>query len=127
MPSRVEETICLAAWVQALAVKLARESEPAHVRRFITDINKWVAARHGLEARLLLSPEGSRQRLSDWVDTLQDWLADVAHELGSEEALAYTATILQEGTSATRQLRAWRETGNLQAVVAQLAQETLEP
>ena len=127
MPSRVEETVCLAAWVQALAIKLAREPEPAQVRRFITDINKWEAARHGLEAQLLLSLDGPRQRLSDWVETLLEWLADVAHEVGSEEALAYTNTILRKGTSATRQLRVWRETDDLQAVVAQLAQETLEP
>ena len=127
MPSRVEETICLAAWVQALAVKLAREPEPAQVRRFITDINKWEAARHGLDAQLLISPKEPRQRLNDWVEDLLDWLADVADELGSEEALAYTRTILQEGTSATRQLRVWREKNDLKTVVAQLAQETLGP
>jgi carboxylate-amine ligase len=127
MPSRVEETICLAAWVQALAVKLAREPEPAQVRRFITDINKWEAARHGLDAQLLLSPDGPRQRLIDWVEALLEWLADVAKELDSEDALAYTRIILQEGTSSTRQLRVWRETNDLQEVVAQLAQETLGP
>lgn len=31
MPTRIEETVCLAAWVQALAVKLVRGPEPSPI------------------------------------------------------------------------------------------------
>ncbi len=126
MPTRVEETVCLAAWVQALAVKLAREPGLPRLHRFTVEVNKWQAARYGLEARLLLSAERPVQAVREWVETLLDWLSDVADELGSRTEIAYARTILQEGTSADRQLRVWHETGSLRAVVAHLAQETSE-
>jgi carboxylate-amine ligase len=125
VPARTEETVCLAAWVQALAVKLAREREAAPLRGFIVEANKWRAARQGIEARLLLSADGPARTVREWIEILLDWLGDVAGEMGSETELAYARTILEEGTSAERQRRVWQEAGDLRAVVAHLAQETL--
>lgn len=126
MPTRVEETVCLAAWVQALAVKLARQSEPALVPRFITEASKWQATRYGLAGRLILTPDGSAQTVGQWVEELLDWLGDVTVDLGSGAQLGYARTILSQGTSAERQVRVWQETGSLPAVVSHLARETLE-
>jgi len=124
MPTRVEETVCLAAWVQALAMKLAREPEPP-LRWFVVETSKWQAARYGLEARLLLSAERPARRVREWVEMLLDWLTDVADELGSGAELAHARTILSEGTSADRQLQVWQKTKDLRAVVAHLTRETL--
>lgn len=126
MPTRVEETVCLTAWVQALAAKLAREPEVTPVPQFVIEINKWHAARYGTDASLLLRPQEPARKVAEWVDILLDWLADVGRELDSQEELAYARAILTEGTSAERQLRVWEETGDLRAVVAHLAEETLE-
>ncbi|HIE38929.1 MAG TPA: YbdK family carboxylate-amine ligase, partial [Anaerolineae bacterium] len=125
MPTSVEETVCLAAWVQALAVKLAREPEPPSPRRFIIGGGKWQAARYGLEARLPTPEGGTARGVGEWVPALLDWLGDVADELESGAELAYARTILSEGNSAERQLRVWRETKDLRSVVAYLARETL--
>lgn len=125
MSTRVEETVCLAAWVQALVVKIAREPEVPSVPRFILDANKWQAARYGLQARLLLRPGEPARSVEEWVGLLLDWLADVADELDSREELEQVSAILDEGAGADRQLRVWQETGDLRAVVAHLAQETL--
>jgi carboxylate-amine ligase len=46
-------------------------------------------------------------------------------ELGSRQAVEHMHTILKEGTSADRQLRAHREGGSLTAVVDQLCDETM--
>jgi carboxylate-amine ligase len=126
VPTRVEETVCLAAWVQALAVKLAREPDVPPLRRFIVETNKWQAARYGLEARLLIRPDRPAQPVREWVEVLLDWLADVGDELNSQAELAYARSILKEGTSAEWQLRTWRETNDLCRVVEHLANETLE-
>ena len=40
---------------------------------------------------------------------------DVVDELGSREHVNYVHTILQDGTSADRQLKVYRETGDLKA------------
>jgi len=125
MPTRVEETVCLAAWVQALAVKLAREPDPPSLPRFAAEIGKWQAARYGAEANLLLQADQPARRVAEWVEVLLDWLGDVAQELGSGDALAYARVILEQGTGADRQLAAWREKGDLRQVVAHLARETM--
>ena len=51
---------------------------------------------------------------------------DVVDELGIREEVEYVHTILDEGTSADRQLATYAETGDLKAVVDHLVAETLE-
>lgn len=126
MPTCVEATVCLAAWVQALAVKLAREPEDPPLRRLLVEASKWQAARYGVDGRLLLRAGEPARTVRGWVEVLLPWLADVADELGSADELAYVWTILGQGSSADRQLQVWRETSDLGAVVAHLARETLE-
>ena len=58
---------------------------------------------------------------------LIEWfLADVIDELGTRKEIEYAYRILDEGTSADRQLRTYEQTGDLKAVVDQLIQETRE-
>jgi carboxylate-amine ligase len=124
VPTRVEETVCLAAWIQALALKLAREPEPSPLPSFIIQASKWQAIRYGCQARLIVRPDAPARPVSEWVEILTDELADVASEMGSGAEIAYAHTILARGTSADRQLRWWEETGDMRAVVAELARET---
>jgi carboxylate-amine ligase len=55
---------------------------------------------------------------------LLEFVDDVVDELGSRKALEYVHTILAEGTSADQQLKVYRETGDLRAVVRWLVDET---
>jgi glutamate---cysteine ligase / carboxylate-amine ligase len=58
---------------------------------------------------------------------IQWFLDDVLDELGSRKEVEYAFTILEQGSSADRQIRTFEETGgNLQAVVDQLIRETEE-
>jgi carboxylate-amine ligase len=45
-------------------------------------------------------------------------------DLGSRREIEYVKTILADGTSADRQLQVYRETGDLQAVVRSIVEET---
>ena len=56
---------------------------------------------------------------------LVEFVDDVVDELGSRKEISYVNTLLEEGTSADRQLRVFRETGHLHAVVDHLAAETV--
>ncbi len=47
-------------------------------------------------------------------------------ELGSRKEVEYAFTILDDGTSADRQLATFERTGDLKAVVDQLVRETAE-
>ena len=58
---------------------------------------------------------------------LIEWfLDDVIDELGSRTEVEYAYKILDEGTSADRQLAVFQQTGDLKAVVDQLIAETAE-
>ena len=49
---------------------------------------------------------------------------DVVDELGSREQVNYLRTMMEQGSGADRQLRVFRETGSLRAVVDYMASET---
>ncbi|GAC1657415.1 MAG: hypothetical protein NVS4B7_02840 [Ktedonobacteraceae bacterium] len=56
---------------------------------------------------------------------LIEWfIGDVVDELGSRQEVEYAYRILQEGSSADRQLAIYQRTGDLKAVVDQLVVET---
>jgi carboxylate-amine ligase len=51
---------------------------------------------------------------------------DVLDELGSRSEVEYAFRILEEGSSADRQLAVYEETGDMKAVVESLIEETAE-
>jgi glutamate---cysteine ligase / carboxylate-amine ligase len=63
--------------------------------------------------------------LRDLALELLEFVDDVVDELDSRKAVEYLNTILEQGTSADRQLRVYRETGSLQAVVDHVCEETV--
>jgi carboxylate-amine ligase len=55
---------------------------------------------------------------------LLDFVDDVVDDLGSRQAVEYVHTILDHGTGADRELQVYRQTGDLNAVVDFLIEET---
>jgi carboxylate-amine ligase len=93
-------------------------------RRALIDENKWRAARWGLDGRLIDFGKKAEVPMRALALELLGFVDDVVDDLGSRQYLEYIHTILEEGTSADRQLRVYRETGDLKAVVAHVARET---
>ena len=58
------------------------------------------------------------------IPELLELVDDVVDDLGSRSAVNYVHTILNEGTSAERQLRVFQQTGDLRAVVQHVVAET---
>lgn len=130
IPTKVEETITIAALFQAITAKLYklyRQNMGFRLyRRALIEENKWRAARYGLNGKLI--DFGKRQEVDTraLIIELLDFIDDVVDELGSREEINYVHTILENGTSADRQLKVYQETGDLRAVVDLLMKETLE-
>jgi len=83
--------------------------------------------RHGLDGKLI--DLGKQQEVSAraLLRELIEWfLADVLDELGSRKEAEYAFRILDEGSSADRQLKVHERTGDLKAVVDHLIHETAE-
>ena len=62
--------------------------------------------------------------MRELIPELLEFVDDVVDDLGSRSAVEYVHTILNEGTSAERQLRVYQQTGDLKEVVRHLVMET---
>jgi glutamate---cysteine ligase / carboxylate-amine ligase len=126
--TRVEETLCLAAVIQAICAKLLKlRRQNLGFRKYAPDLireNKWRALRHGIEGKLIDFGKQAEVPHRDLAMELLEFVDDVVDELGSREAVEYVNTILAEGTSADRQLARYRETGSLTAVVDLVTEQT---
>lgn len=127
--TRIDETICLAALIQAVCAKLLKLRERnLGFRKYSPPLiaeNKWRAMRYGIDGKLIDFGKQAEVPMRDLAVELLDFVDDVVDELGSRKAVDYVHTILEEGTSADRQLRAHQESGNLVGVVNHLARETV--
>lgn len=129
IPSRIDETIAIAALVQALVAKFHKlyEQNMSRIlyRRALIEENKWRAIRYGLDGQLIDFGKQKEMPVKELIVELLDFVDDVVDELGSRKDVEYIHTILREGTSADRQIRIYRETGDLRKVVDNIIAETL--
>jgi carboxylate-amine ligase len=126
MPT-LKEIAAVGALVQSLVHRIDTQidrGEPVYIaREWTIRQNKWLAARHGLDAKLIVDDEGSRATARDAVADLSAELIPIAKELGSAAELADVTSILELGPSYVRQ-RAVRESGgDLHDVVRALVTE----
>ncbi|HEX6290836.1 MAG TPA: carboxylate-amine ligase [Herpetosiphonaceae bacterium] len=128
--TRVDETIAIAALIQAIFVKIYKlftcNMTFRVYRRALINENKWRAMRYGLDGDLI--DFGKQQSIAarDLLTELVEFVDDVVDDLGSRQAVEYVYRILENGTSADRQLATYERTGDLKAVVDQIVRETLE-
>jgi carboxylate-amine ligase len=127
--TRIEETLCLAALIQAICAKLlVLRDRNQGFRRYLPSLiqeNKWRAMRGGMDAKLIDFGKQTEVPMRDLSVELLEFIDDVVDALGSRKEVEYLETIAREGTSADRQIRVWKETGHLHAVVDSVASETI--
>src|SRR5450432_2012872 len=115
VPMRVDETIAIAALIQATVAKLyqlhSRNQGFRLYRRELLMENKWRALRYGIEGNLIDFGKQTEVPFRDLMREYLEVIDDVVDELGSREELKYIRTMLAQGTGADRQLRVFRETG----------------
>jgi carboxylate-amine ligase len=127
--TRVEEAACVAAIFQAIVAKcwkLRRDNMTFRVYPYdLIEENKWRAVRYGLDGKLIDFGKQEELPARDLIRELIEWfIGDVIDELGSRKEVEYAYRIMDEGTSADRQLAVFRKTGDLKLVVDQLIEET---
>jgi carboxylate-amine ligase len=123
--ARVEDAVALAAYVQALVLRFAREPRPPRAGALDDALlaeSKWQAVRHGLDATVVR--EGRCGPLADEILRTLEELAPAADELGSASQLARVERIVREGTGADRQLAVYAESGDIGAVARSIVEET---
>jgi carboxylate-amine ligase len=128
IPMRAEETIALAALIQATVAKLYKLYSMNQgfrlYRRALIMENKWRALRYGIDGKLIDFGKRVEVPMRDLMNEYFEIIDDVVDELGSREEIDYIREILKNGTGADRQLRVWRETRDLTKVVDYIIEET---
>jgi carboxylate-amine ligase len=129
--TRVDEAVCIAAIFQAIIAKvwkLRRDNLTFRpYQSALIEENKWRVIRYGLDGKLIDFGREVELPARDLIKELILWfIDDVLDELGSRQQVEYAFRILEEGTSADRQLAMFRKTGDLKKVVELLIRETAE-
>ncbi len=130
IPTRVDDTIAIAALFQALVAKLDKLLNQnltfrLHHKMLIEE-NKWRAVRYGLDGKMIDFGKGTEGPVRGHIRELLQFVDDVVDDLGSRNEIDHIYTILERGTSADQQLRVWRETGEINSVVDRLIEDTVE-
>src|SRR5438094_3023209 len=130
IPTRVDDTIAIAALFQAIVAKLYQLIDQnlgfRLYRRMLIQENKWRAVRYGLQGKMIDFGKNKEVPVVDLIRELLEFVDDVVDELGSRKEIEHIHTILERGTSADEQLRVYYETNDLKAVVDRLIELTAE-
>ena len=112
----VDETIALAALIQAVVVKLHKLIQQnlgfrIYGRALMME-NKWRAARYGIHGKLIDFGKEIEVPFTALAIELLDFIDDVVDELGSREEINYIFKMMEQGTGADRQLKVWQDSGH---------------
>ncbi len=128
--TRVDEAIAIAAVFQAIVLwlwKLRRKNLTFRVyRRDLIEENRWRASRYGLDGKMIDFGKSQEVPTRALVRELLEMIGEEIDELDTREAIKPIERMLENGTSADRQLRVYAATGDLKAVVDHLITETKE-
>jgi carboxylate-amine ligase len=128
IPLRAQESIAIAALIQATACKLwhlheSNQDYRQYSRPLLME-NKFRAVRYGLDGKMIDFGKQIEVPVRDLVVEYLAFIDDVLDELGSRKEIEYIHTMLEQGSGADRQLKVFKETGSLHAVVDYMAAET---
>ena len=128
--SRVDDTLAIAALIQAVISKLYKllhQNITFRIyRRRLLDENRWRAARYGIEGKMIDFGKEAEVDERSLLNELLDFVSTEVKELGSEREMAHIERIIREGTGADRQLATWEHTQDMKAVVDHIVVETYE-
>jgi len=128
IPMRLDETVAIAALVQATVAMLydlhaANKSYRIYSRALIME-NKFRASRYGVDGKLIDFGKEEEVPLRDLMEEYIELIGPAADELGSRREIDYIHEMLEMGTGADRQLRVYQETQDLKKVVDYIVSET---
>ncbi len=128
IPMRLDETLAIAALIQATMAMLyelhaSNKSYRIYGRALIME-NKFRASRYGIQGKLIDFGKEEEVPVRDLMLEYLELIDPVVDALGSREEISYIHKMLEMGTGADRQLKVFEETGDLKKVVDYIVAET---
>ena len=128
--SRVDDTLAIAALIQAVIAKLYKllkyNTTFRVYRRRLLDENRWRASRYGLQGKLIDFGREAEVETRSLLNELMEFVSTEVEELDSRREMAHIERIMREGTGADRQLAVWERTQDMRKVVDHIVAETYE-
>src|SRR6059036_3004938 len=128
--SRVDDTLAIAALIQAVIAnlhKLLRQNITFRVyRRRLLDENRWRASRYGIDGKLIDFGKETEVEERSLLNELLEFVASEVDEFGTQCEMTHIERIMREGTGADRQLAAYERTHDMKVVVDRIVAETYE-
>ena len=129
MTTRIDDTLAIAALIQAVMGKLyllyRRNQAWRMYSRELIEENKWRAVRYGLDGQLIDFGKKEQVPIKALIEELLEFVAESAEIFKSHDELDRVRVLLREGTSADRQLGVFARTGSFEAVVDDLAEQSM--
>src|SRR2546421_5774770 len=112
--SRVDDTIALAALMQAIVFKLQKLRRNnvtfrSYQKRLI-DVNRWRAARYGIDGKLIDFGRKCEMEERELLHEMLEFIGTEVEEMGTQAEKAHIERIMREGTGADRELMVWERT-----------------
>jgi carboxylate-amine ligase len=129
VPSRAEETIALAALIQALVAKISRLLDSNLAlrvqERAVIEENKFNAVKKGLDGSFIDFAHRRAAPARTLILDMLEFVDDVVDDMGTRAEIDFVREWAASGdTGADRQIAAYDATGDLRAVVDMLVDET---
>jgi carboxylate-amine ligase len=129
VPMTVDETICIAALIQALVAKLYKlKTQNLNFivyHRALINENKWRAGRYGLDGKMIDFGKECEVDTRLLMEELLEFIDDVVDDLGSRKEVEYVREMMKNGTGADRQLAIFEKTNDLTKVVDYITEQTI--
>ncbi|NNC49681.1 MAG: carboxylate-amine ligase [Flaviramulus sp.] len=129
VPMTVDETISIAALIQAIVAKLYKLKMQnlnfITYHRALINENKWRAGRYGLDGKMIDFGKECEVETRLLIEELLDFVDDVVDELGSRIEIENIRNIVKTGTGADRQLAVFNKTKDLTKVVDYIIEQTI--
>ena len=130
MPLTIGEVLVIASIAQALTRRLSKE----FYARKTMDIphasvireNKWRASRYGLRGDFITEDRFHTIPVKEGILRMLDFIEKEVEELDSKPYLNGIETIFCDGNGAERELRIWKESGDLKEVVLYMQRSLME-
>ena len=138
LPTRLEDTLCIAALYRCLLrmlYRLRRNNQRWRIyNRMLVQENRWRAQRYGFDEGLVDFGVGRIVPYADLLEEILQFIQEDAEYFGCQAEVNHARTILQRGTSAHRQVACYQQAladgadhqQALNAVVDQLIAETVK-
>jgi carboxylate-amine ligase len=128
IPMRIEETITLAAIMQAIIAKLyllmQHNLSFRNYSRALINENKWRAARYGIDDKLIDFGKEEEVETKLLIEEILEFIDEVVDDLGSRKEVNHVKEMMKNGTGADRQLAIYEKTGDFKKVVDFIVSET---